>query len=165
MGMDKKNMFLQWSEVGTLDEHLMDISMLIMQGRSKKDIAKVYKVTLTEVTFLINQYPDFKKAFDPENNELMVRCFKSLRKLAFGFRDKRTTKDVYKDKKGNDKVHYTEAEVIFPPDRPSLVYLLSKFYGPEWEENAESLKITQKKLEMVEEWSNADGTNNHNQED
>lgn len=51
-----------------------------------------------KITFLINKYVDFKNAFDHDNNELMISCFQSLRKLAFGFIDNRITKDVYKEK-------------------------------------------------------------------
>lgn len=39
MGAQPQSLLQEWIDNGTLGEHLMDTSMLVMQGRSKKDIA------------------------------------------------------------------------------------------------------------------------------
>lgn len=156
---ENKDLYVLWNQQGTLKDNLIVISMLVKAGITEKQICKFYEITIENFKWLKKKYFDFAYAFDKDNINELVECFKTLRQMAHGYTKKIPRKQYYKNRKGEDKYTLQEVEAWFEPDLKSTTYILEKFFGPKWRNDSEVLKIAERKIESKkEEWTN--GNNN-----
>lgn len=149
------DLYVKWNEQGELRENLQVISMLIKSGFTEKHIAKYYQISVENLKQLKKQYFDFAYAFDKDNIDILVQCFKTLIKVSKGYTKKIPRKQFYKNRKGEDKYTLTETDVWYEPDVKSVTYVLEKFFGSQWRNDSEVLKLAEKKIDdKKEQWIN-----------
>ncbi|MDE5617325.1 MAG: hypothetical protein K2I36_00535 [Ureaplasma sp.] len=151
----EKDLYTKWNEEGQLQENLIIISMLVKSGITERQIAKYYLISFDEIKLLKKKYFDFAYALDKDNICELVECFKTLKQVAHGYSKKIPRKQFYKNRKGEDKATLQEVDAWFEPDVKSVQYILEKFFGPNWRNDSETLKLAEKKIaSKKEEWSN-----------
>lgn len=66
-------------------------------------------------------------------------------------------KDLYlawtESGKLKDKYSINEFELYHEPNSNVLIYILDKFYGPKWRDDAISLELRKEKQNQKEEWN------------
>jgi len=155
---DKKDLYLAWTESGKFKDNLSTISLMIKSGVTEVQIAKYFEMSVKEYRDLRKKYPDVAYASSPDNIAEMVNCIRDLVKIAHGYYTKSTRKQMYKTKKGEDKYSINEFELYHEPNANVLIYLLDKFYGSKWRDDAISLALQKEKINQKEVWD--DGSSN-----
>lgn len=149
------DLYVKWNEQGQLKVNLQVISMLVKSGLTEKQIAKYYHVSTDNIKELKKKYFDFAYAFDKDNIEIMVQTFKTLITLSQGYSKKIPRKQFYKNRKGEEKATITETDVWYEPDLKAITYVLEKFYGTQWRNDSEVLRLAEKKIDdKKEKWIN-----------
>lgn len=150
---NKKDLYLAWTESGKLKDNLAIISLLIKAGVTEAQIAKYLEISLKDYKEMKKAHADVAYANAPDNIWEMTNCIRDLVKIGHGYSTKSFRKQVYKGKKGEDKYSINEFELYHEPNANVLIYILDKFYGPKWRDDAISLELRKEKLDQKEEWN------------
>lgn len=152
---DKLSLIEQWKKDDVLVRNIEIITMLNLDKTPINQIAKYLKVSLKELKCQIKSSVELQYAFDPNNIELKAKWFNELLTIAHGYqKEPKYTTTKYKDKTGKEKVTQTRTDESSIKDPDTFIYLLAKFYGPQYLKDYENLSLRAKTKQDKETWSN-----------
>lgn len=151
------SIYRNWVETGKLPEVLAFISECAKKLVSQKEMCQVLKINANTFSSMKREHPDIQEAIDKAKYELKRDLASAMYRKAVGYET--VEEDQYIVDKGGQqvkKVHRTKKQV--GPDYKALTYLLTKYFGKEYAERYEEMRLMERKMKNTEEkWQRADG--------
>lgn len=156
MGKRVLDTYEKWVQQGIHKKKLKDIKDLVAKSVTQKKIAQLLGITEKTLIKLKKNHKEVQQAFIFGNDKLIDDAFGSIYKKAMGFKEpvKTINAEENKNGKGTKKNKVTITEKYFPPDLPSLKYLLIMKGGRQFNEKREELDLARERLRKEEEWHN-----------
>src|SRR5690554_4903082 len=152
----KKDTYQKWKESGQLDQVLSFIKDCARKLITQREMCEYLKINEATFVRLKKKYPEIEVMQQKAKLELKKDLVGALYKKAMGYEvveEEQFIEDRGKGKEQKRKIHRTKKQI--QPDYKSIIYLLTKNFGRDFNERKDELDLMEKKLTyMKEEWSN-----------
>lgn len=144
------DIYQKWNEQGIVRKKLLSLSFMVNAGIPIKEICKHVGISIKEFAELRKKYKDLGEATSEENIVGLMFCIENLVDMAGGYTQKKTGKEGYKNRSGQDRFKIIDIDIPVPKSLQANAYLLEKTQDKKWALNYGVLALQERKLEDKE---------------